>query len=325
MRNEALYRQWQILHLIYQNGSRGISLQNLADEFGVSKRTIRRDITNLSAVGFPIYDEVDNSRGRQLFYYIISNYRIPEIQFSLPEITELYLAYLTFESYYKNDSNPLAAALKKINSTIPEEMRNFLKRMNKDIIPDDSLTLKSSENLIEKVRLIQQAINGGKRINFQYFNPFKKEYSQREVSPYGFKSYQKNFYMAGFCHSRNKIRTFAVNRISELKIISKKILKQELDLKSFFDDGFGIFSGNLRWVELHCSAEIAYFIKERNWHPQTKFQDLPDGSVIMKLPVNGFLEIKRFILSYGSNIRVLKPVALKKIIAEEIAEMKKLY
>jgi len=325
MRNESLYRQWQILHLIYKNGSRGISLQNLADEFGVSKRTIRRDVTNLSTVGFPIYSEVDNSRGRQLYYYILSSYHIPEIQFSLPEITELFLAYRAFELYHKDNTNPLATAFKKINSTIPEDMRTFLKKMNKDIIPDSFSTLKTSDNLITKVRLIQQAINNENRIEFRYFNPLKKEYSRREVSPYGFKSYQKNFYLAGFCHSRKEIRTFAVNRISELKISRKKFLKREINLKSFFDDGFGIFSDQLHWVKLHCSAQIAYFVKERNWHPQTEFQDLQDGSTIMKLPVNGFLEIKRFILSYGKEIKVLEPEILKEIIIEEIAAMKKLY
>ena len=77
MRNQSLYRQWHILHLINQNRLTGISKGELAKEFGVSKKTIARDITNLSTCGFPLYEDQDSERENQVFYYFTQGYRLP--------------------------------------------------------------------------------------------------------------------------------------------------------------------------------------------------------------------------------------------------------
>ena len=66
MRNQALYRQWQMLYLINQHRLSGISKGELATHFGVSKKTIARDITNLSSCGFPIYEDQDIDRANQV-------------------------------------------------------------------------------------------------------------------------------------------------------------------------------------------------------------------------------------------------------------------
>ncbi|MBC8384857.1 MAG: transcriptional regulator [Candidatus Cloacimonetes bacterium] len=311
--------------MIYKNGNRGISLQNLADEFGVSKRTIRRDITNLSSVGFPIYDEVVQSRNKQVFYFIHPNYHIPEIQFSLAEIISMYLAYQTSGFKYGDAEEPLFSAIKKISSTIPEEMRKFLQKMEKDIIADDSFKIRKHDEILEKLQVIQQAIIKKKRVKFKYFGPKNKESITRTISPYGFKSHQNNFYLAGYCHSRKEIRIFALNRITNVRIQPHEIHEIEFDLESYFDSGFGVFSDELIAVKLKFSEKVAYFIKERIFHKDQKLSESADGSLILEMPAKGLFEIKRFVLSYGKEVQVLEPEDLKRSIKDEIGSISRFY
>ena len=325
MRNESLYRQWRILHLIYKNGNRGISITNLSDEFSVSKRTISRDITNLSSVGFPIYDEIDQAREKQLFYFIHPNYHIPEIHFTLAEIVSMYLAYQDSRFKRKDDEEPFLSALKKISSTIPDEMRKFLKKMEKNIIADSSFGLKEQNEMIDKLQIIQQAIIRKKRIRINYFSHINKEFKARTISPYGFKSYQNNFYLAAYCHSRKEIRIFALNRISQIKILNISIHEIEFDLESYFDSGFGVFSDKLIKVKLKFSENASYFVKERILHKEQKIIELDDGSIVLELPAKGLFEIKRLVLSYGKDVQVLEPEELIHLIKEEIREINNFY
>ena len=55
MRNAEVIRQWKILKRI--EAGRYTTAQDLADEHGVTERTIRRDIEALQEAGFPLYDE----------------------------------------------------------------------------------------------------------------------------------------------------------------------------------------------------------------------------------------------------------------------------
>ena len=322
MRNESLYRQWRILHLIYKNGNRGISNTNLAEEFSVSTRTIRRDITNLSSVGFPIYDEI---RDKYLFYFIHPNYHIPEIHFTLAEITSMYLAYQTSQFRRKDDEEPFLSAIKKISSTIPAEMRKFLKKMENNIISDNSFGLKEQNEIFEKLRKIQLAMIQKKRVRINYFSPINKEYKARTISPYGFKSYQNNFYLAAYCHSRKEIRIFALNRISKVKILTNSIHETDFDLESYFDAGFGVFSDKLFKVKLKFSEKASYFVRERILHKEQKITELDDDSIILELPTKGLFEIKKFILSYGKDVKVLAPEELKRLVKEEIREINNFY
>jgi predicted DNA-binding transcriptional regulator YafY len=323
MRNESLYRQWRILHLIYGNSADGISLQNLADEFNVSKRTIRRDITNLSSVGFPVYDEVDKHRGKQVFYYIHPGYKIPEIQFSISEVMSMLLAYKT--SNLQNEDESFKSALNKITATIPAEMRTFLNTAQHTILQDNSLRIVENEQNVQKIQFLQEAVSLKKQVIFSYVSAKKQTPEKRTVSPYAIKPYRSNFYLAGYCHLRKEIRVFALSRIADLKLSGANILKTDFDGGSFFGSGFGIFIDKPETAKLRFNKRVAYLIRERIFHENQKLNELNSGEIELEIPISGYQEIKGIILSYGKDVKVLEPAELKDEIKEEIIGMNKLY
>src|SRR5206468_5100967 len=88
MRNAEVIRQWKILKRI--EAGRYTTAQDLADEHGVTERTIRRDIEALQEAGFPLYDErVD---GRKI-WRLVDGYRQRLTQtFTLAELSALFFS-----------------------------------------------------------------------------------------------------------------------------------------------------------------------------------------------------------------------------------------
>ena len=71
-------------------------------------------------------------------------------------------------------------------------------------------------------------------------------------------------------------------------------------------------------VKIWFSAEQARFIKERKWSQTQKIKDQKDGSIILSMQTSGGWEVKKWVLSYGADAKVLEPEALKKEIVEEL-------
>ena len=58
-RNQEVIRQWKLLHAL-EASRNGVTLDTLAEDLGVTTRTIRRDLAALQEAGFPLYDVHDD-------------------------------------------------------------------------------------------------------------------------------------------------------------------------------------------------------------------------------------------------------------------------
>ena len=69
----------------------------------------------------------------------------------------------------------------------------------------------------------------------------------------------------------------------------------------------------------------ARWIRERDWHPSQKIEELPSGELILRLSVGGLGEVKRWVMGYGSHAEVIEPESLRREIEAEVKKMKKIY
>jgi len=126
LRNAEVIRQWRILKRI--EAGRYTTAQDLADEHGVTERTIRRDIEALQEAGFPLYDE--RSEGRKV-WRLIEGYRQRLTQtFTLAELSALYfsknlMAFLGGSPF----ATDLEAAFGKIKEALPARSLPYLERI----------------------------------------------------------------------------------------------------------------------------------------------------------------------------------------------------
>lgn len=325
MRNQALYRQWQMLHLINQHRLSGISKGELANHFGVSKKTIARDITNLSSCGFPIYEDQDMDRGNQVFYYFTEGYRLPDYTLNYEDILSLSLASKLWEESGLVTADSIKGILTKIETKLDKSILKFYRDVQKALISDGTGTLSDSDSVAEKLSLVLKAILNYKMIAFDYYSVQNQRHSHKEVSPLAVKYFNHNFYLAGYYKKIDQVIVFAINRMNKLKLSDKPQHEVDFDSRTYFESGFGIYTGEVFPVKLQFFPPTADYIAERIWHPEQKLTLLEDKSIILEMPANSLSEMKKFVLSYGAKVKVLEPEELREETSKEIMSLYEMY
>ncbi|MCF7911462.1 MAG: transcriptional regulator [Candidatus Cloacimonetes bacterium] len=319
-RNTPLIRQWQVL-LKINNSSNGVTKGELALDHNVSKRTIARDISTLSSCGFPIYEDYESDEYGQVLYKIENKYKFPSINFEIEELMNLFNLYYSIVSKSPFLKNSFQRFFQKVKYSIGHEMNSFFKDADKIFFSDTYSPIKYDEEMEETLFLIFEAIRDDVKVTFDYFSMKRKDTKKVTISPLAIKYFNQNYYIAGYLDETSKVYTWACNRISNFNQTTQKRTAIKFDAEKYFDSGFGVYSGNIINVKIEFSKDIAPFIKERVWHKDQKFTDCDNGSVLLEIPVSSLSEIKKVVLSYGVNARVIEPEELKQLIKNELTEM----
>ena len=169
-------------------------------------------------------------------------------------------------------------------------------------------------------------LRDGNRISIDYQTP-GKEPLQRHVDPYHAVRYDGDWYIIGHCHRRNAVLTFSLSRILRASLRSETFtIPRDYNFHAITSSRFGVHWGNEEvQVKIWFSAAAAIYILERNWHPSQKISQQEDGSVLLELRVNHTIELKRWLLSWGKDARVLEPHAFRAGVQQEVEGMKLLY
>ena len=123
--------------------------------------------------------------------------------------------------------------------------------------------------------------------------------------------------------SRDRIRD-AITRIEKADLTDKQfVLPANFDPEKFLSVTFGRFAhaGRQATVRLLFDRDAAYWVLERQWHPKQKVKRRRDGKVELSFPTLGFYEVRRWVLAWGHNVRVLAPTELQAMVRKEIRLM----
>lgn len=199
------------------NSKKKFTVQELADEFDVSYRTILRDLGELEEIGIPLYSEVGIGGG----YRILNDRILPPISFTESEAVSLFFIAESIKYYnslpFKDDSS---SALKKFYHYLPKEVKETIDHISKRLTfwsPKISLSDTYLKDLLDFA--IKQEV-----VKIQYDS--ENEISEREIQIIGLYTARGIWYCPSFCFKSNCYRLFRVDRVksfSKKNIISKKI------------------------------------------------------------------------------------------------------
>ncbi len=297
--------------------------RNLADEYEISNRTAQRDIEFMrDRLNAPL--EYDH--GKRGYFYSDSSYELPSLWVTEDNIVALALAVRLASSVPDTEiKQKLCELLKRIlNLHYKDEKLCF-----------DDISEKISVKNVEYSRVdeehFQEIVNAlfkVKPLAIAYYSPHKDEKTLRTILPLHLLQYMGSWHLIAYCTKRRWIRDFMISRIKQLTPVLEEItLPENLpSIKEYIRKNFGIMQGGeAKEVHLMFSPSVADWVQEQIWHPAQKVSFERDGSLIMKFQVADFREIKRKILSYGANVRVLLPQKLAVEIREEIERMGRIY
>ncbi len=310
--NKQIVRQLDILRTLAAK-TYGMTYRELANESGVSTRTIQRDLNTLSDVGFIIEEKV---RDRKKYFTVKNN--LPPLNFSTDEIIAL--------TFIEGIISPLEGTpykeafqktLNKIRTRLPEQIQAFLEEAGAAYYPHH----RGQKALISPqiFETAYRAINEHKVCNITYCAITTGQTKTYPITPLGFSYYHNGYYL--LCRNPNydNLLTLAAERIQDLEITSQTFEPpDDLDIESRIQQAFGITLEDPIDVKIRFSAWQARYIKQRTWHPSQEIEELDNGEIILSFQASGSYEIKSWILSHGADAEVLEPASLREEIIETL-------
>jgi predicted DNA-binding transcriptional regulator YafY len=322
VRNAEVIRQWKILKRI--EAGRYTTAQDLADEHGVTERTIRRDIEALQEAGFPLYDErVD---GRKI-WRLVDGYKQRLTQtFTLAELSALYfsknlMSFLGGAPFAQD----LESAFGKIKEALPARSLPYLARVQELFAarPDPWKDYSGKQDVINA---LIDAVLHQRRARIAYFSFNSRRTKDYTVDPYRLVYYHGGLYMYAHAQEYEEVRTFAVERIEKIEVLEETFeIPADFNISEHARAAFGMTGGKPEPVEVVFEPEAAKYVRERVWHESQELQETAGGSVSLRMSVHPGPELKAWIKGYLPHVRVVKPAALRDEIARDLAASRKAF
>ena len=294
-------RLFQLAQLLA--GRRSRPMDELADHFGVSRRTVYRDIADLSRRNIPVtrdehgYRLLNGATIRPLaltaeehaaLKLVLANPAIrqtPDLARDL-EMVEVKLDAATAST--EDTSGALTLAGPERSGRVASGLASTLRRAAKDGTP---------------VSILYRSLAGGRR-------------TWRGVDPYAVFHREGTWYMAGRCHVHDEPRTFRLDRIAEVKLLESRFVRPPFNVDEFLQHTWAVYRGReMHHIVIHFDQAVAPLLEQATHHPEEHVERRPDGSLRYTVQLSHLEEIARWILGFGGLARAVEPPALVELVA----------
>jgi predicted DNA-binding transcriptional regulator YafY len=196
-----------------------ISGVEIARRLEVDTRTVRRYITILQDMGIP----VETERGPHGGYQLQRGYKLPPMMFTDAEAVALTLGLIAIREFsFPVDLAAVESALAKTERVMPENLYQQTRGLREAIAFNVNSYLSPPQMAAYKndvlVRL-STSVQQNRRVLLRY-RAWQSDESERHFDPYGVVYNVGYWYVTGYCHLRNDLRTFRVDRVSRVELLA---------------------------------------------------------------------------------------------------------
>ena len=207
------------LILLLQQSNKRLTVNDLAERFNISRRTVFRDFNALSELNVPVtWDEYSG-------YGIMPGYKIPPLMFTSKELATIMVGLNFVKSQVDKTLVEDAEGVElKIKEVVPEDLLEFMESLEKRTVVDPYLHYGPEKSEGGNWYLISSAISQNKTISFKYRSKSDEEITDRKVDPYLIVFYRDHWNVIGHSHKRDDTRNFVLDRMSDIQILDKNFV-----------------------------------------------------------------------------------------------------
>ena len=305
----------------------GCSLQDLADEFNISERQVRRDLEVLTESGYALDSvTVGDKSGIALMQAAPTSLRL--------SIRERFTLLATRRVFDVVKQTPLYEDIQsiydKIVTSLPQGQQNDLDHFGDRFVflPDHGTKIYQDKDDILDA-LLTGVIRRWK-VKCRY-RPNKGRAKEGLLAPYALVLYKNGLYVIGKRDDRDPAqppRVYAAERFmsaEHLRGVSFEIPK-DFNVDSFFAGAFGIHHGtSAHKIIIEFSAETKNLIKSRVWHENQKLISIDGNKLQLSFEVPDITQVISWVLSWGPMAKVIAPEELKVKVQSELEAAQQLY
>ncbi len=284
------------------------------------KRMFERDKSELREMGIPIRVEPVDAFGEETGYRIPKEeYYLPEVEFTLEEKAALLLVSRFASGGMIPLSREASSALLKLSPDLGRSGEEGPLR-----IPVRFAHPAESPEALSK---LWEASVRRKTVRFAYRSLGSPEVRERSLDPYGIYFDRGAWYVVGFCHLRNEVRSFRLSRMDRVELVNPD--SPDPDFRRPAEFRLRDYSRVLPWefeegteyqAEVRLSPRIAWWV-ERDLGDVYPFRCLEDGGAVIKVRVRNEDAFFDWVLSLAEDAEVLSPPGLREKTVRRLEEM----
>jgi len=280
----------------------------LAVELNVSERTVHRYMAMLEEMGIPIYSE----RGPHGGFSLVRGYKLPPLLFTAEEATVLYMgANLVREVWGQTYDDAVTAVTAKLDNVLPDDLREEVTRARQSLVVG-GLTRMDYRPWETTIHTLRRCIGDRRCVRLLYRGFARQEDTDRVVEPYALTLKWGLWYLVGFCHLRQELRTFRVDRIQQVTSLKDRFtMPRDFSVREYLARSMRFEPAYT--VGVHLEASVAPDVRERHGH-WMDMTDHADGSITVRFGVAGLAWATGWVLTHGPAAKVLEPPELAALV-----------
>jgi predicted DNA-binding transcriptional regulator YafY len=280
-----------------------VRAQDLADRFGVSTRTIYRDVEELSLAGVPIY----MTKGRGGGISLMREFALNRVLLSDQDKESIVLALRTLQTTRHPEVD---SALERIGALIRQSVGDM-----DDWVQIDFSQWGSDPDEAGRFSAIKQAILHRCVIAFDYVDSAGSRTS-RAAEPMRLIYKGRAWYLYAYCRLKSDFRVFRLSRIKGLVVQEAGFQRRSAPVP----DGLEYDDAAHKPVSLRLRFSPDVLHRVYDDFDERQIARNPDGTcdVATSFPEDEW--VYGYILSFGRSVEVLEPLAIREIISRRLRE-----
>lgn len=284
----------------------------LAELLETSAKTIQRDLDCLrDDHGAPLeYDSV-----RHGYYYTDPSWFLPALHFSEGDMLALLLGQQALRLY---EGTPLAGQLQRVYARIAELLPEKLSIPPELLMTRFSFANAPARPIDTAIWLsILRGLLHQRILETTYRSPRRPGPRAHRLRPYHVVNIEGDWYVLAFDEEASDVRQFAMSRFERVVVSDIGFtVPADFSAAALLSGRQGRFvrrqnEGTATPVRLRFNHEAAPYVRERQWHPDQEMRERSDGSLDVAIPVQHSDDIIPWIMSYGPQVEVLSPKAVR--------------
>lgn len=291
-----------------------VTAKEIANQFGISLRTVYRDIRSLEESGIPISGEA--GRG----YSLIEGFKLPPLMFTIEEALSFLLAEKLIRHQTDGDTyDVFRSGMDKI--------RAVLRTTDKDLLHnfDQNIQISKSHYAPPPVpaNVLQPLLKSmldKKQIHLEYKAGYNYETTCRTVEPLCIFFMTGSWYILAWCNLRRDYRTFHLGRVIRVDITGKSFEMTHLPLDKLIET---IYYNETEFnVQLRVHRDVSRDMGDSKYR-YGLYDEITDGEYfIQKYQTYSLETFGRWYLMFADKSEIIEPLELKTVIKKLIANIK---
>ncbi|WP_045217361.1 helix-turn-helix transcriptional regulator [Desulfonatronovibrio magnus] len=316
MRGRNIVQMLKAVDMLSQPG--GTTINRMSESLGIDRRNVYRLLDIIQDLGFPLYDDKQGSNKEKLWKldaeYLLKlpNITVPDIRLNFSEIIALYLLRAESSLYSGTEiESRINFTFSKLSQFVPKDFQVGINKLKSLFVPSGKW-VKDYSGKEEIIDLLTTAMLNNKTCLVSYFSFVDDKVKKFRIDPLYFFESNGGLYIFIRATRFNNIRILAVERIEALEKLDETFeYPEDFDPAEKLSMAFDfVYDDPVELEVIFCPAQAKY-IKERKFSPDQKIIDSTDGSVTLKMTTSGWYDIKKWLLSFGPEVLVVKPEKLK--------------